>query len=68
MTRIETPVIMITMYADFGVYVYDVRDAQPRMVLGHDVREGEHTAESIDEVLSAVRTRLLEALGVEDDA
>ena len=68
MIRHETPVITITTYADFGVYAYDVRNVQPRMVLGHDVQEGELTVESVDAVLDAVRTRLLEALGVEEDA
>jgi hypothetical protein len=71
MIRNETPVIMITTYSDFGVYAYDVRNENgphARMILGHDVQDGEHTVESVDDVLQAVRTRLLEALGVEDDA
>jgi hypothetical protein len=67
MIRSENPVIVITTYGDFGVYAYDVREAPPRMVLGHDVQDGESVTDAVNAVAEAARARLLEALGVEDE-
>lgn len=68
MIRRENPVIMITTHADFGVYAYDVRGAQPRMILGHDVQPGESRDDAVSAVTDAVRERLAESFSGEVDA
>lgn len=58
MFRTEKPVILITTHADCGLYAYDATGVQPRMILGHDVQQGESRDDAATAVLDAVRDRL----------
>jgi hypothetical protein len=58
----ERPVVEIFVHEDFGVYAYDVRDGERRMILGHDVQPGESVEQAVADVMVQVGVRLTEIM------